>query len=48
MNESPVSLLFVGAFPDDPQRGKVADEHYVIVEKNSQEKVGAIRLRLSN
>lgn len=48
MNGSPVRLSFVNAFPADPQTGKVADEHYAIVEKRSGEKAGAIRLRLSN
>ncbi len=48
MSDSPVLLQFAGAFPADPNRGKVADEQYFIVEKRSQERAGAIRLRLSN
>ena len=48
MNDSPILLRFAGAYPADPEQGKVAAEHYVIVERSSQEKVGGIRLRLSN
>lgn len=48
MSDSPVLLRFAGAFPADPEKGKVPAEHYFIVEKCSQERAGAIRLRLSN
>ncbi len=48
MNQSPVSLQLIDTFPADPLTGKVPDEHYAIVEKSSQAKVGGIRLRLSN
>lgn len=48
MSESPVALRFAQAYPADVTTGKVPDEHYVIVEKHSQETVGSIRLRLSN
>ena len=46
--ESPVQLQFIHALPAEPEQGKVLTEHYFIVDKNSQEKAGAIRLRLSN
>ncbi len=48
MSDSPVVLVFAHAFPADPEKGIVPNEHYFIVERSSQEKVGAIRLRLSN
>ncbi|MBD2756015.1 GNAT family N-acetyltransferase [Spirosoma validum] len=48
MTDSPIRLQFAQAFPADPDKGKVAAEHYAIVEKSSQQKAGAIRLRLSN
>lgn len=48
MNEAPVTLRFAGSFPADPLTGKVPDEHYDIIEKSTQQRAGAIRLRLSN
>jgi tagatose 1,6-diphosphate aldolase len=48
VDDSPVTLLFATAFPADPGKNTVQSEHYCIVEKSSREKVGAIRLRLSN
>ena len=48
MNDSPVMLQFSHTFLADPEKGTVLTEHYIIVEKRSQQKAGAIRLRLSN
>ncbi|GAB3893705.1 GNAT family N-acetyltransferase [Spirosoma agri] len=45
MNESPVILRFAKSYLVD---GTVPAEQYSIVEKESLEKVGAIRFRLSN
>lgn len=48
MNVSPVRLQLVNTFPADPESGRVPTEHYAIMETESQQKVGAIRLRLSH
>ena len=48
MTNLPVELLFNKALPADPDQNRVAAEHYFIVERSSQEQIGAIRLRLSN
>lgn len=48
MDKSPLTRLFVNAFPADPGKNTVRSEHYSIVENDSQQVVGAIRLRLSN
>lgn len=48
MNDSPVVVQLTNTFPADPEKGRVATEHYGIVEKISQQKAGEIRLRLSN
>ncbi len=48
MNESPVTIQLANILPANPENGDVPAEHYLIVEKRSQKKAGAIRLRLSN
>ena len=48
MNDLPVALQFVKRVPADPATGRVLTEHYDIIEKDAWQRVGAIRLRLSN
>lgn len=48
MSHAPVVLQFDRLLPDDPANGRFAAEQYYIVEKKTSQRVGVIRLRLSN
>ncbi len=48
MDDSPVALQFINAFPADSANDNVPAEHYGIVEKRTGKRAGAIRFRLSN
>ncbi|MBO0933483.1 GNAT family N-acetyltransferase [Fibrella aquatilis] len=48
MTDSPITLRFVEAAAANPAEGLLATEHFLIIEKESDQIAGTIRLRLSN